>query len=628
MNDLPPKPDPGAGNGAAGADDGLEQIRRLLLAPEQRGIREIRHRLDDPHAHAQDISQVLPSAMRLAAARDDQMASAITPAVERALGESVKRNPRILTDTIFPVIGPAIRKAISEAFAKLAQSLNQTLNHSLSVQGLKWRIEALRTGKTFADVVLARTLIYRVEHVFLIHAKTGLLLQHVQAPNVTSRDPDMIAGMLTAIEDFTHDSFDTAKAGDRLGAFEVGDLHVWIENGPHATIAAVIRGQAPLGLRTKLQVARDRIHAGQAQELADFEGDVAPFEAARPALDECLLQQAQEGAAQKGKPLVWLGVILGILLLAWLAFSIHKASQRHAEQSRKATEQGQAQLDAERAGAAEKKRDERLGAQWRAAVARLREEPGIVVTEAAREAAAYRIGGLRDPLAADPAGILAQAGIAPAGVAARWEPYFALHPAIVLQRAKSRLEPPPGITLDLRGDVLFAQGGATASWIDSARRRAEAVPGIARLDTSGVTDETAQLLAAQAKAVESATVSFSEGLALTPEAAAELSKIAAQIEDLRRTAAARGSTSHVAVIGHTSPEGPEQLNTTLAKNRADEIVRLLVASGIKPSILTAQGAAGAQPGQPAGGTPSSARTGRAVTFHVTITPGNTTRPAP
>ena len=618
MNDTPPKPPHGAGSGASDADAGLEQLRHLLLAPEQRGISEIRSRLDDPQAQAQDVSRVLPAAMRLATARDEQMASAITPAVERALGESVRKNPRILTDTIFPVIGPAIRKAISEAFAKLAQSLNQTLNHSLSVQGLKWRIEAFRTGKTFADVVLARTLIYRVEHVFLIHAKTGLLLQHVQAQNVTSRDPEMIAGMLTAIEDFTHDSFDTTATGDTLEAFEVGDLHVWLENGPRAKIAVVIRGHAPLDLRAKVQIARDRIHAEQSEMLADFEGDAASFEAARPAMEECLSQQVQEGAASGGKPLVWVAAILGVLLLAWLAFSIHKSSTRRAEQKKQAAEEQQARLDSERTIAAEKVRNAQLDAQWRAAVDALKAEPGIVVTEASRDGGSYRIGGLRDPLAADPAAILAQGGIAMERLIAKWEPYFALQPAIILQRAKARLDPPQGVTLDLRDDTLIATGNASAAWIESARQRAASVPGIARLDVTGLADDTEQILNAKKYALEESVLSFSDGVNLTPSASGAVTKIALQIEDLRRAASAHGSTLRVNVVGHASPEGPEQLNSSLARNRAEEIVRRLIENGIPPSALTTQGPVIAQPEAAPTTAAANAGPGRNVTFHVTI----------
>ena len=86
--------------------------------------------------------------------------------------------------------------------------MNQTLGRSFSAQGLKWRLEAWRTGKALREVVLLRTLVYRVEQVFLIHRETGLLLQHVSAgPRRASQDADMVSGMLTAIRDFVQDSF-------------------------------------------------------------------------------------------------------------------------------------------------------------------------------------------------------------------------------------------------------------------------------------------------------------------------------------------------------------------------------------------------------------------------------------
>ena len=72
---------------------------------------------------------------------------------------------------------------------------------------------AWRTGKSFAEVVLLNTLVYRVEQVFLIHAQTGLLLQHVVADAVTAQDADMVSGMLTAIRDFARDSFGGTRRG-------------------------------------------------------------------------------------------------------------------------------------------------------------------------------------------------------------------------------------------------------------------------------------------------------------------------------------------------------------------------------------------------------------------------------
>jgi len=627
MNDTPPKSRHGADNGASGTEDGLEQIRRLLLAPEQRGIHEIRRRLDDPEAHAQDVSRVLPSAVRLASARDAQMATAITPAVERALSESVRRNPRILTDTIFPVIGPAIRKAIAEAFAKLAQSLNQTLNHSLSAQGLKWRFEAYRTGKTFAEVVLAHTLIYRVEHVFLIHSKNGLLLQHVQAPNVTNRDPEMIAGMLTAIQDFTRDSFDTTAA-EKLEGFDVGELHVWIENGSQASLAVVIRGNAPLELRTRMENVRDRIHAEQGSALAAFEGDTGPFEATRPVLEECLAQQVADEGAASGRPLLWVAVILGILLLAGIAAAVLKANHRHAQERDAAARQKREQLAAAKASALAREREDHAEAKWRDAVAHLRAEPGIVVTEAIREGDTYRVSGLRDPLAADPAAILAQGGIVQSRVNARWEPYFALHPALILRRARSRLDPPETVTLDLRDGVLLASGSASASWIEATARRAESIPGLERLDITGVTDETEKILSARAKAIEGMVISFPEGLSISPEDRGNVARTASLIEELRRTAAADGWALRITATGHTSPDGPERLNSSLAKSRADEAVRLLVESGAEPSIFTPLGLPSAHRGQ-ASGTPGAVvQSSRNVTFRVTLLRGNATKNHP
>lgn len=158
------------------------------------------------------------------------------------------------------------------------------------LQTLKWRLEARRTGKSFADVVLLHTLLYRVEQIFLIHRETGLVLQHVTAGGSAAPEPEMVSGMLTALQDFVSDSF-SSNHGDQLETVQVGELAVWIEPGPQAVLAGVIRGEAPPDLRAMFREQLERIHLEFNGALTEFDGDMTPFAATSPLLADCLHQE-------------------------------------------------------------------------------------------------------------------------------------------------------------------------------------------------------------------------------------------------------------------------------------------------------------------------------------------------
>ncbi len=81
------------------------------------------------------------------------------------------------------------------------------------------------TDWPFAEVVLLHSLVFRVEQVFRIHKNTGLLLQHGVAPTVAAQAPDMISGMLSAIQEFVRDFFQASQRGT-LQTLQVGDLQV------------------------------------------------------------------------------------------------------------------------------------------------------------------------------------------------------------------------------------------------------------------------------------------------------------------------------------------------------------------------------------------------------------------
>ena len=225
----------------------IGELRRLLVGSEE-------------------VSDVLPEAVQKSTEKGTGLSEATLPIVEENIRESVIRNPKILADALFPVIGPAIRKAISAALSSMVQSFNQTLEHSVSPKGLRWRWEAFRTGRSFGEVVMLKTLKYRVEQVYLIHRKTGILLQHVTIDPGDEEDADMVSAMLTAITDFAHDSFETADDDATLDSFKISGLSVWIENSPDAILAAVIRGNPPLELRQEFALAVEQISPSDALE--------------------------------------------------------------------------------------------------------------------------------------------------------------------------------------------------------------------------------------------------------------------------------------------------------------------------------------------------------------------------
>ena len=102
----------------------------------------------------------------------------------------------------------------------------------------------------------------------------------------------------------------------------------------------------------------------------------------------------------------------------------------------------------------------RLLANWRWGnyIGRLREEPGIVVTDHGRQNGRYVVRGLRDPLARDPAAMLGEFKLEPEDVAQRWEPYIALLPQFVLGRATRILAPPPSVRTMLVVVVVTREG--------------------------------------------------------------------------------------------------------------------------------------------------------------------------
>lgn len=532
-------------------EDRLAELRALLLDPDRARIRDIERKLASPALHVEDVARILPEAITRRAAADDRMGAALGSVVGEAIKASVRKDPQPLVDAIFPVMGPAIRRAISNALGELVQSLNTTLEHTVSLRGLAWRMEAMRTGKSFGEVVLSHSLVFRVEQLFVIHRDSGLLIEHRTAPGVQALAPDLVASMMTALRDFARDSFKVSEH-ESLDSLALGDLTVWAESGPGAIVAAVIRGQPPLTLRETLQGAVEELHLAHAEEIERFGATGVPFAIRDGILERCLVSQAST-PARAGQ---WRTILLGVGVLAVVGWC---AVPRVLEQRRF---------------------DRYLG--------QLRQEPGVVVGSTGHSDGRFVVTGLRDPLARDPKALAAAAGFDSSRIADKWEPYIALRPEFVLRRAQALLAPAATTTLRLAGDTLVPGGMASAAWRAEAQRLALAVPGIAQLRLTELRDSAEVALRAAADSIEAIVFDYPMGgTSPVAEQSARIDSLAARLRTFMGDADRAGRSPHIELIGSADRVGTEEANARLRRARAQRMRSALEARGVTVQSLLA-----------------------------------------
>ncbi|MEM6640425.1 MAG: hypothetical protein AAF610_11060 [Pseudomonadota bacterium] len=461
----------------------LDRLKDLLFGHEKKALDALTRRLDTAESRTADVADVLPDAIDRSARHGPKLSQSLKKPLEETLTEAITRDPQRFAAALYPVMGPAIRRAIAEALKSLMASLNRAVDTSLSPTA-RWR--ARRAGLTVAEFVLRESLIFRVDEVYLIDPRSGLLIEHVRHPDTDDKDEDAISAMLSAIQEFVRDSF--SDGDDRLASATIGEFTVWVCQGPFAMLAAVIRGTPPQDLRNQLDMTVERLHLTHNARLEHFDGERC--EELAPELASCLrykLRPATTSGFRLSPPLL----LTALLFLAAVSYGIYDRIQR-----------------------------QRTLAAWNAA---LTDAPGIVVTASRHESrswrrhAYYQVEGLRDPLAADPVRLAVEAGIPADRAVIHFAPYVSLEPEIVVARAGAVLKSPEGVELSLNATTLVATGEAGVSWQDKAARLGPALPGVTSVDLSGVSSSDAALYAEVVRRTvppESVRIRVEDGVAI------------------------------------------------------------------------------------------------------------------
>ena len=424
------------------------ELREVLLGDQMQKLEELRNRLDDPSVRAGEVSKILAQALSLSIQRDQKISSTLHPVIQHSLRTSVEKEPEILATALFPIVGQAVRKSVAHAVEQLLDSINAIFEDGFSLKRWGWRLEAMRTGKSFAEIALARSRSYRVEQIYLIHRKTGMLLAQASRNAGLMEDADLVVGMLTALQDFARDSFTSTKQDD-LEVLQIGEFKVWLLHGPLAILAIVVRGRLPQELQLRFAAKVEQIHKDFHAGLLAFERDGRPIPGIDEGLSGLLLGQ---GASTESRSHTKLKIVAGVLFALLVCGVVFRVRQ---------------------------------DMRWNRYVNELRQQPGIVVVDARRGWKSLAVVGMRDPLAIEPKALLSEFHLREAQVNGRWDEYLSLDPRLADVR---RMDAERGVVQDA---VISFEVNSTQITLDELRRVDELSGQIRRLIKDGNAQGTA-----------------------------------------------------------------------------------------------------------------------------------------
>jgi len=431
----------------------IDQLRQIIVGENADILDELKQRIESVEKRTKDVAEVLPAAIDERIKADNHLVDSFKEPVALSLKQAIQAEPDTYGEILYPVMAPSIRRAIAQAISSMMVSINRTIESATSAQGIALRLESIRTGVPYAQLMLQRTVLFRVEHIYLIDRETAMPISQMQALGVHSLDGDAVSAMFSAIQSFIQDSFADNET-ERLTEFKSDKYNVWVIHGSQMRLACVISGDAPESLRDSLYDTLDRIHVEYARESVDFDGDTSSFDGVDEHLSPLMQLQVKDDVdsiAKKEKTNMWFPLlIVFVLLMSSALYSFNRYSKLKTVEHF------------------------------------FRETPGIALTDTYWDSGDIVIEGLQDPDAQVPYDRLIEQGIEKGDLAINTIPFRSLEFGMELQRFKKEFAFPSGVQLSVDDKTISIYGESPIQWLMDHDVRLRKLSADRRVDISNL----------------------------------------------------------------------------------------------------------------------------------------------
>lgn len=206
--------------------DHFEQLRNLILESDRENyaeqnerilakLNELEHELNDPEKFAAVIQQ----------------------------------SKAEIIDVLGPVLGKMMKKFIASEITRIKENIEKQSKAIFSFQFLKETIKNKMAGVSRGDAAIDQAMGGSLLQIFVIDKKSGLLIGEYSPQNIL--EPDLVAGMLSAIKSFVESAF--GQENSELESLEYSSYKILLYNFNRFYFACVMEGFIDAKLRAQLQ---------------------------------------------------------------------------------------------------------------------------------------------------------------------------------------------------------------------------------------------------------------------------------------------------------------------------------------------------------------------------------------